>query len=102
MITYITPHKDYRTRVKAYRRCPEIRHKIDELSWNVWYTIVIAVPIFVVLGIPMLIVLLGNLIERGLANVMLPKCMRPRASGDIMYELHQILSWREIRARIDA
>lgn len=102
MITYITPHKDCLRRIKSYRRCPEIRHKIDELSWTFWHQAAIAVPTFVILGLPIGIILLGKLFEDLIGRINLPRPIRPRATYDIMWELHEILPAYEIRKRIEA
>lgn len=101
MIRYLTPSREYRKRLKIYRCCPEIREKMDELSWNFWKAVVIATPVVLALGIPFLIVYLGQLLERWLDRIRLPHWATIRQRDSIMRDIHRILPPQEIRARIE-
>lgn len=101
MIRFITPSREYRKRLKIYRRCPEIRHKLNEMDRAWWKAVAVGTPTVLVLGIPFLIVLLGQWLERVLERIRLPHWAHVRNRQTIMYELHSILPPHAIRARIE-
>ncbi|MQW33566.1 hypothetical protein [Sinorhizobium meliloti] len=101
MLRYITPRRDYRKRLKIYDRCPEIRHKLDEADQQFWKAVAVGTPVVLVLGIPWLIVLLGDWLEHRLERIRLPHWAYVRRYQDIVHEAHAILPPHVIRARIE-
>ncbi|RVH83237.1 hypothetical protein CN074_25055 [Sinorhizobium medicae] len=101
MIRYITPRREYQKRLKIYRRCPEIRHLLREQDRQFWKAVAIGIPVALVLGIPFLIVSIGQWLEGVLERIRLPHWAIVRSHRDIVREAHAILPPHVIRARIE-